>query len=110
MADHTTKNIETLAIGDSVLALDSKTEKIFKACIEGLERAKHHDLVRFTFEDGSQITSTQDHPFLLQNSSWAAMKPKKSVIYQGFDSIQAIAFLRMALWLGWRVLENHHSF
>ena len=36
------------------------------------------------------ITSTQDHPFKIDNKGWASLKPDKSKQYKGFENIDKI--------------------
>ncbi len=62
-----TKNIENLEIGDSVAYKDFNTKSIKSAKIEKIENVIHHGLVSYKFESGLDITTTQDHPFRIQN-------------------------------------------
>jgi len=90
LANQTSKNIENLKIGDIVSYKDFITQKLKSAKIEKLEKVVHHGLVTYKFESGIEITSTQDHPFTIQDKGWASLKPEKSKQYKGFEYIDKI--------------------
>ena len=91
MADQSTKSIEDLAAGDSVAYWDFTTQRFKSARVEKMEQVPHHELVTYHFESGLSITSTQDHPYLLQNKAWASLKPSASRQYKGFEKVGTIA-------------------
>lgn len=90
LADNTIKNIEDLQVGDLVAYMDFDTKTIKSAKIEKTEKVIHHGLVTYRFESGLTITSTQDHPFKIDNKGWASLKPDKSNQYKGFENIDKI--------------------
>lgn len=90
LADHSTKNIEDLRIGDWVAYIDLKTKQVKSAKIEKLEKVNHQGLVKYKFESGVEITATQDHPFRIENKGWASLRPDKSTQYKGFEKINKI--------------------
>ncbi len=90
MGDHSLKNIEALEPGDSVITYDPVDQAYKVAFVEKLEAVLHHNLVRYIFEDGDEITATQDHPFLLERKGWSSLKPEKSAVYNGFEDVQVI--------------------
>lgn len=90
LADNTIKNIEDLQVGDLVAYMDFDTKTIKSAEIEKTEKVIHHGLVTYRFESGLTITSTQDHPFKIDNKGWASLKPDKSNQYKGFENIDKI--------------------
>lgn len=91
MADGSSKSIEHLKIGDAIAYKDANSQTLKEARIEKLEQAKHHQLVTYKFASGREITTTQDHPFMLQGKGWASMNPEKSKNYKGFNNISKIA-------------------
>jgi hypothetical protein len=91
MADGSIKNIEDLKIGDSIAQVDLKTKEISCAKVEKTAKAIHHSLVTYKFESGREITSTQDHPFIIVDKGWASLKPIQSRQYKGFDKILKIS-------------------
>jgi len=90
LADNTTKNIENLKTGDLIAYMDFETNQIRSVKIEKLEKVVHHGLVTYKFESGLEITTTQDHPFKVENKGWASLRPDKSVQYKGFDHIDKV--------------------
>jgi hypothetical protein len=72
------KNIEELTPGDTILSYDPSGNIFFKDIIEKIERVRHNNLVKYRFEDGSGIISTQDHPFLLERG-WSSLVPEKTM-------------------------------
>lgn len=90
MADNSTKNIEDLKIGDSTVYYDFTIDQLKSTKIEKLEKIVHENLVKYIFESGIEITSTQDHPFRVKGKGWASLNPTKSNNYEGFDNIHKI--------------------
>lgn len=90
LPDNSTKNIEDLKVGDLVAYMDFDTKTIKSAKIEKTEKVIHHGLVTYLFESGLTITATQDHPFKIDNNSWASLKPDKTKQYKGFENINKI--------------------
>ncbi len=90
LTDNSTKNIEDLKVDDVVAYMDFETKSIKFTKIEKLENVIHHELVTYQFESGLKITTTQDHPFKIQDKGWASLIPIKSKQYQGFENIDKI--------------------
>lgn len=90
LADNTIKYIEDLQVGDLVAYMDFDTKTLKSSKIEKTEKVLHHGLVTYRFESGLTITSTQDHPFKIDNKGWASLKPDKSKQYKGFENIDKI--------------------
>ena len=90
MADHSTKNIEDLKMGDMVAQMNFETRQVLSAEIEKLEKVVHHELVTYKFASGLEITATQDHPFKIKDKAWASLKPENSCIYKGFENINLV--------------------
>ena len=84
------KNIEDLLIGDKIISYDKTIDDFIITTIEDIESVRHHSLVKYTFENGAEITATQDHPFLLKDKGWASLKPENSKQYKGFDIISLL--------------------
>lgn len=63
MMDGTQKNIEDVEIGDQVVSFNEKTKSTEYKSVINLKQPMHNDLVKYTFENGSTVTSTFDHPF-----------------------------------------------
>ena len=64
MADGTQKPIEDVQVGDDVLATDPETGQTESRPVVGLIRHDgEHTMVELTFDDGSVVTATDEHPF-----------------------------------------------
>jgi hypothetical protein len=90
MADGTLKNIEDLVLGDKILTYCDEKNSFSISTIEKLEKIRHINLVKYIFENGVEIITTQDHPFKIESKEWASFKPEKSKQYEGFEKITQI--------------------
>ena len=64
MADGTSKAISDVEVGDLVLATDPETGESGARAVAALIRhGGEHTMVDLTFDDGSVIESTDEHPF-----------------------------------------------
>jgi hypothetical protein len=75
LADGSTKNIEDIKIGDNVLSFNEETKLQESQAVTKIITPIHDDLVTYTFEDGSKITCTYDHPFYVNEFKLASYKP-----------------------------------
>ena len=89
LSDLTSKNIEDIRKGDCVMSFNTLTGSREPATVEETAAVTHCNLVTYTFEDGTSITATDDHPFLTERG-WASMNPAKSANYNGFENIALI--------------------
>ncbi len=78
MADNTLKSIEDLEIGDTILSFHKETGDYEPSVIKELASKLHKDLITITFSNGTEITCTKDHPFLLNTLQWSSMSPEKT--------------------------------
>lgn len=90
LPDGKTKKIEELVAGEQVMTLDRKTGELKTAVVEKLEKVMHHNLVKYVFENGKEITATQDHPFMVKDKGWASLKPVNSSQYSGLEKVHLI--------------------
>lgn len=67
MANGTTKNIENVVIGDEVQSYNIEVSKIENKIVRGLTHSKIHETIRYTFDDGSTLRCTWDHPIWCTN-------------------------------------------
>jgi len=82
--------IENLKIGDKILTYDMKTKKIKETTIKKLAKQKHNNIVTYTFKDGKSVTTTTDHPFMIESKGWSSLTPKISKNYKGMKEIKKI--------------------
>jgi hypothetical protein len=57
--------------------------------ILGLEQRRHHNLFRLIV-DGRTLEATDDHPFLLENGTWAAIEPAGGKPCDGLGRVRAL--------------------
>ena len=67
------KAIENLAVGDKVLTLNAKTNKVEEAMVLELANRKHHNLYELDFEN-VKITVTDDHPFYFDGKYYSVIE------------------------------------
>ena len=63
MFDGEQKNIEEVQIGEMVVSFNEGSKRTEYKSVIDLKQPMHNDLVKYTFENGTSITSTFDHPF-----------------------------------------------
>ena len=70
-----TKNIEDIIIGDVVKTFNEETQEIEEGKVYNILTPGHSDLVKYRLSDGTEITSTQDHPYYVNGLSLASYNP-----------------------------------
>ena len=76
MADGTTKNIEDVAVGDTVMSLNEDTgEFIMQKVKNTITKHNSDDLVYVNLSDGTQIGMRAYHP-LLTTDGWKSLRPE----------------------------------
>jgi len=82
LTDGTDIGIEDIKIGDSVLSYNGKTspssytnELQESKEVYGIQTPIHDDLVKYTFDDGTTVISTFDHPYFV-NDGLSSFKPE----------------------------------
>lgn len=89
MADQSQKPIETLKVGESILAWNEELNQVVSAKIERLGRQKHDDLMHISWQAG-EIICTPDHPFFVEGKSWAVLDSSTAGRYLAFDVLDQI--------------------
>ncbi|MEM0231217.1 MAG: hypothetical protein QXT20_03400 [Candidatus Woesearchaeota archaeon] len=77
MADGSLKNIEDVRVGELVLGYDFKTGKHVPARVLELESPYRDHLCTVSFEDGSFLRLTDEHP-IYTLKGWASISPENS--------------------------------
>ena len=83
------KNVEDIKKGDKILCFNTLTREKTIASVEKTASAKRKNLVTYTFDDGSSITATDDHPFMTQKG-WASLNPSKTASYKDYGIVSKI--------------------
>lgn len=76
MADGTLKSIEEIEIGDNIISLNvsNNTQEIQK--VTNVITSIHNDLVKYSFENGTQLICTSDHPFFVNGFKLSSYNPE----------------------------------
>ena len=90
LANGNIKPIEEIQIGDSIKVYDINHKTFTSDIVTSTEQKTHCNLIKYTFADGSTISATDDHPFLLKSKDWASLNAKKSSNYSDFQNISQI--------------------
>jgi hypothetical protein len=88
MHDLSQKSIAELVIGDSIKTYNRTTNQLEYAAIKQYVNIRHENLYQLNFRD-FKITTTADHPFLLE-SGWGAILPELAKKYINNESCSQI--------------------
>jgi len=72
------KNIEDVKQGDEVLTLNEATGEQEGKLVYGIMTPKHNDIVKYTLEDGTEVSSTYDHPYFVDGLELKSLNPVKT--------------------------------
>lgn len=90
MADGSAKPIEEVAIGDEVKAYDFENYMPTSATVEKVEAVTHSRMVKYSFNNGTEITATPDHPFMVRAKGWSSLNPDQTKQYKGFENVSEV--------------------
>lgn len=76
LGDNSEKNIEDVVVGDVVLSFNEQTKEQESKEVVGLKSPVHDDLVKYTLANGTEITSTYDHPYYVNGLTLASYRPE----------------------------------
>ena len=79
LPDGTYKNIEDVAIGEEVVTynFDLNVKELRK--VQGLTKKQVNSTVKYTFNDGTVLQGTHDHPLYSQTKGWVSRDPSTSL-------------------------------
>lgn len=86
LASGDVKNIENIKQGDLVLTLNEETGEQEAKEVYGVMSPMHNDLVTYTLEDGTTVTSTYDHPYFVEGLSLKSFNPIKTTSIYGLEA------------------------
>jgi len=75
------KPIEDLMVGDQVLTYNLDESKTEAGHICAMPESDASHVACLSFEDGTQITSTLNHPYYVQGKGWCSVQPEQIQIY-----------------------------
>ena len=86
MADSSHLEIEKLSVGQKILSFNQSVGRFETAEITELAQTKHSNLVKIYLENGTEVVSTADHPFL-SKYGWLSVDPTKTQKDYMFDDV-----------------------
>jgi hypothetical protein len=86
MADETQKNIQDVVCGEIVKTMNEETKKLENKEVIGMRKSTNTKLVKYTLENGVEITSTEEHPFYIDGLKLASYNPKNSKEIHGLKT------------------------
>lgn len=89
MVDGSQKPIEQLKPNDKILSYNLNDNRVETSTILGLEKVIHNNLVILDFGN-FQITSTDDHPYFVQDKGWSSINPLKTSYYNNMKNTQQL--------------------
>lgn len=78
LSDGNSKPIEEISVGDKILSFNEKSGLQESDVVYEILSPIHNDLVKFTLENGQEITSTFDHPYYVNGLDLASYHPHKT--------------------------------
>jgi len=90
MRDGTTKPIDQLFIGDTILSLNMETMKVEEDVILELVSPMHDEIVVLEFFDNTINANTYDHPYYVQGKGLCSYKPALTKLHYGLEAKQLV--------------------
>jgi len=78
MVNGEVKTIENIVIDDVVLTFNEETKQQEYNKVTNVYSPNHNDLVKYIFSNGTELTSTFDHPFYVNGLDLASYKPNET--------------------------------
>jgi len=72
------KSIEDIKVGDSVLTLNEDTQELEGKMVYEVLTPIHSSLVTFVLDNGTEVTSTDDHPYYSEHLKIKSHNPEKT--------------------------------
>ncbi len=87
LANGDIKYIEDVQVGDEVVTYNEETGENESKSVYELITPLHNDLVTYTLEDGSKVTSTYDHPYYVDGLELKSHEPEKTNELYDIDKV-----------------------
>jgi len=87
MADNTQLNIENIKTGDRVKVYHETTLSESSLPVKQIHKVTHKEIIRLSFDNGSEIYLTPDHP-LLSPDGWYSYSPMETLLYKSHSSVK----------------------
>jgi len=86
--NNTTKSIEDINIGDTILSVNIQTLRVENDIIRQIDSAIHRNIVHINFSDLSKCENTFDHPYYVKSKGWSSYKPSETMHKYNFKAKQ----------------------
>ena len=73
--NNTTKAIEKMKAGDTVLSVNTSSMSIEKDIVQKIDSVVHNEIIGIAFTDMTRVSSTSDHPYYVKGKGWCSYKP-----------------------------------
>ena len=87
LSNGTTMNIEDVTVGTEVLTFNESSNVIESGVVNALIRPIATDIIYMTLSNGTELRSTQDHPYMT-TEGWASYNPAATLAYHGMEVLQ----------------------
>lgn len=76
LKDGTQSNIEDVVIGTEVLTFNFTAKKVESRKVQGVNKKIVSRAVKYTFDNGTSLTATHDHPLYAKDKQWVSSDPQ----------------------------------
>lgn len=88
------KNVEDIKIGDFVMSFNFNTMQIEEQKVRGIGSRKVEKIVKYTFDDGTILESTLDHPIYSKDKGWVSKDPKYTMDAYGLKTTEVAVSMK----------------
>lgn len=86
MANETMVNIEDIRKGNTIVVFDPVQQAYTTRRVKDIHLSAHARVYRLTLKDGTQVITTDDHPFLTPEG-WKSLSPEKTKKNKNYDQV-----------------------
>lgn len=86
MANETMVNIENIRKGNTIVVFDPAQQVYTTRQVKDIHLSAHARVYRLTLKDGTQIITTDDHPFLTPDG-WKSLSPEKTKKNKNYNQV-----------------------
>ncbi len=72
---NTSKAIEKMKTGDTVLSVNTSSMTIEKDIVQKIDSVIHNNIIDIIFTDRTILSSTPDHPYYVKGKGWCSFEP-----------------------------------
>jgi hypothetical protein len=88
MADHSTKTINTIEVGDQILSYNPDTQELETNEVSEIITRVNRVMFEYILENGITIRASDDHPFFVVGKGYASLNPDLTM--QGYRSLSDV--------------------